>query len=559
MAEQESPVHPPFDATININEFLDAIASSKKISDGGVSSALKQAAMNINIPSPISPLQDADRLAYSQDEMIDFISVDNFFSSAQDEDGQASSPRPHSKRSTPANRQSVRKSFKFQEDFTVESLRRNWDKEEELSANIEKLTQKVLSPHRSHDPNDDDVSAGDVSRAHRSSEVETLNHIVQNRDSVGKRRDERVKNDFLVCSAGEKLNNAFIFSEYIGLYPTEITHYNNQGKLVPSPIPTSHSTSNAKNRLMSSLSHFDPAHHATSSMLSSNPSGAGCSSSNSAGSGSYYNVHLLECILRPDIELKSIMAVIVQFSKQFCCKLRVVNRSHMVLTPLVSSTDTNRGRSMSAGVGSKLDHSTEKFSLDKHEFDHLDIQICISKSIRQRVLLLQFARKVGSYGGLGFGSMLLTQLSGPLEYLTIKSCPETRAFMSRLRKELVAQEMSFSSLYTCSLVRVCALPQGLDSHFLAQLHSMCREQMWQKLDGEYKTMDEHVRQEEEEMTEFTKLMEPIYKYGVYTHLYVWNCITDVTEHHISFTIYYISYPSLFYIGNTTLSYLRRTV
>lgn len=107
-------------------------------------------------------------------------------------------------------------------------------------------------------------------------------------------------------------------------------------------------------------------------------------------------------------------------------------------------------------------------------------------------------------------------------------------------------------------MNVCALPQGLDAHFIAQLNStsrfllrlfpfvspllsissrsfcsackpmlsgvplrvpveyagLCRDSMWIKLDAEYKTMEDHVRVQTQSTTDFVKAMEPMYKYAL---------------------------------------------
>jgi hypothetical protein len=77
---------------------------------------------------------------------------------------------------------------------------------------------------------------------------------------------------------------------------------------------------------------------------------------------------------------------------------------------------------------------------------------------------------------------------------------------------MIAQTISLSALYSVPLKTVCALPQGLDLHFLAQLHSLCREFMWQKLILEYKEMEDHVEDQFQEANNLLKLLEPMHKY-----------------------------------------------
>lgn len=80
------------------------------------------------------------------------------------------------------------------------------------------------------------------------------------------------------------------------------------------------------------------------------------------------------------------------------------------------------------------------------------------------------------------------------------------------QKLLIAEHLTLSALYTVPIPEVCALPRGLDTHFVALLQSLTREQLWTRLRQEYRTMDEHVQEMENYTTQFAKLLEPIYKY-----------------------------------------------
>jgi hypothetical protein len=80
------------------------------------------------------------------------------------------------------------------------------------------------------------------------------------------------------------------------------------------------------------------------------------------------------------------------------------------------------------------------------------------------------------------------------------------------QKLLIAEHLTLSALYTVPIPEVCALPRGLDTHFVALLQSLTREQLWARLRQEYRTMDEHVQEMENYTTQFAKLLESIYKY-----------------------------------------------
>ena len=55
---------------------------------------------------------------------------------------------------------------------------------------------------------------------------------------------------------------------------------------------------------------------------------------------------------------------------------------------------------------------------------------------------------------------------------------------------------------------------GLDAHFVAQLHSLCREQMLENINVEYSAIESYLRQEEEDCESFIKTLEPIFKFAL---------------------------------------------
>lgn len=71
--------------------------------------------------------------------------------------------------------------------------------------------------------------------------------------------------------------------------------------------------------------------------------------------------------------------------------------------------------------------------------------------------------------------------------------------------------MPLSSLYTSSLLTVCALPTGLDTHFKAQMHTLVKDQMWTKLEADFKQMEEHIAEQEADCLAFRRTMEFVYK------------------------------------------------
>ncbi len=80
-----------------------------------------------------------------------------------------------------------------------------------------------------------------------------------------------------------------------------------------------------------------------------------------------------------------------------------------------------------------------------------------------------------------------------------------------MQKELILHQMSLSCLYHIPIKEVCTLPYGLDKHFLAQLHTLCRDGMWKRLQSDFKEMDEYLSGQESQCLIFYKALESMYK------------------------------------------------
>jgi hypothetical protein len=160
------------------------------------------------------------------------------------------------------------------------------------------------------------------------------------------------------------------------------------------------------------------------------------------------------------------------------------------------------------------------------EYDTIDIQVCISKELRQRILLVQFMKKIRFLESIGIGSLSVITGGGPMSAslnhnqdgsssssssTSLKNAPQIRKFATYLKKQLIAAKLTLSSLYHISITDVCSLPKGLDIHFLAQLNSYVRDMMWTRLTKEYMKMDEHIQEQEELGAVFAKTLQPIYQ------------------------------------------------
>lgn len=406
-------------------------------------------------------------------------------------------------------------SIRVMYDLTRESLRANWDLEDESDTTTPRESSLKTSPMRVNNnvterhisfPDLDSVDTESVA----STPIQTENTITTpTKAAKNGEVDLRVHGDFNVWSGGYMLSSEYIQQEYVGLHPTALSHYLEDGKLVLSTaqsstlstgnsavVSASAGASSGVNQVLST---------ATASLKFNEYSNSGStfalpSDTNARG---YYNLHVMECVLRPDVEAKIIMAIVVKMAKERNFKCSLLQLNHAVITlkrnhpiPNISKTGDVQGKAL-------------------REWDQIDVQICISRELRQRVLLIQFLKRISIFdgvGGLNLSGMIINQLTGPQVILPLQKCPMTKEFASKLKKQLIVQQLTLSTLYHVPITQVCALPKGMDTHFLAQLHSLVRDNMWNKLTVEFAEMDKHVKEQEEHVMLFVKTIEPVYKH-----------------------------------------------
>eukprot|EP01038_Epipyxis_sp_PR26KG_P011781 gene11781-15763_t len=435
-------------------------------------------------------------------------------------------------------------------DFTRESLRRNWDMEEDddddyeedenkaqdISMNVVEEFADLVSVTL---PKDDEQAPPPLlNEPIESQSSDTNNEFViavstENKDytmiqpnipmetsskDINKlmkpKVDPRIHGDFTVWSEGSKLTYLGIKTGYVGLHNTSLTHNFEKGALVYGVAPVSQSGNNNNNNNTSNNNNINPTEFGEGPQ----------------DGGGYYCMHVLECVVRPDIELKTLMGIVFKVAKANKNKCVFYQRNHAVvyansnrsITQVMAASVTNvvlSAASSSANVNNTNNtHSTNVIShrntaAEIKEWDIIDIQVAVSRELRQRVLLCQFLRKINPFKGVGIGGMILSHLT-PTMY-PLSQCPKSKRFMSNLKKELTATESCLSSLYTVSLTKVCCLPQGLDTQFRAQFQSLCRDIMWKRLDQDFKVMQDHLEYEESECLAFAKTLESIFKqYGI---------------------------------------------
>ena len=345
-------------------------------------------------------------------------------------------------------------------------------------------------------------------------------------------KDGRLNGDFIIWSSGKMLNADYTSENYVGLYENEITHFIDSGKLILLNKLSSKLTlaiaSGSSTYQQSSHNHQHQNHPVLSQQgfqqgfqdFTENILLQTATTFDPNNPRGFYPIQVMETVIRPDIELKFFMSLIIKIAKKFNLKCNPLQRNHMVVTPTPSRN--NPLKNLISGTLSSSSSSHHQNNQDtnnnesdqqqnKQEFDQIDIQIVISRELRQRVLLIQFLKRVPFLNNNSLGSMLMSQIVGPYEYIPLSRCPKIRKFMSSVKLEMVSQSISLSALYNAPLKTVCALPQGLDLHFLAQLHSLCRDLMWQKLILEYKEMEDHVEVQQQDALQLLKLLESMFK------------------------------------------------
>ena len=198
----------------------------------------------------------------------------------------------------------------------------------------------------------------------------------------------------------------------------------------------------------------------------------------------YSTLYLLECIIRPDIDLPRVMK---------CLEL-------VALTPVAAPLDFYLHRTNHASMPFKEQPSLLSWAEGTPpDWDSIDVQVCISRELRQRVIVFQFMRKSASYNGTikDFLSMYA-------------EAPAREVFVKTVRNALTSSRLCLSDLYTMTASEVC-LDGGLDVDFKIKLHHMCREGVWEDLKDDFHALDEHMKTVEVQCARFMATIDPIYK------------------------------------------------
>lgn len=349
------------------------------------------------------------------------------------------------------------------EMFTAESLRRNWDLEDEVDENLDEIAriqqEKVMTGNLSHlyypsDSHEVEELSGKKGVTPVSSPDRARKTITTPSTTGKAKMDPRLHGDFNVWSGGFMLSSEYLHLSYVGMHPTSLTHYVDNGRLFVSTVQSSGEASGGDTNSLQKLV-------STSAASTTNPNGS--------RKGSYFNLHVMECVLRPDRELKHIIMALRRLltdKYQFRCVEKHSN--HLVVTPpKATAVNINTpppktdGSDNNNGSNNGAVSEPSRSSTTLREWDLLDIQVCISKELRQRVLLVQFMRRVGSlldHVTVQLLQQVSTTAQTPtnqnlLELLPLRQCPATRRLASQIK------------VLTTSLLRSLGNPVALFYHF----------------------------------------------------------------------------------------------
>lgn len=209
-------------------------------------------------------------------------------------------------------------------------------------------------------------------------------------------------------------------------------------------------------------------------------------------SNHYRCVSVMECVVRPDIELKRIMAVALRASHNLSCKFQLLKRSQALI--LASDVNGNFNQTHYRLATALSPSSISKSSL---EWDVLEVQVCISRELKQRVLVGIFLKKTNSS---------ITMISPKISTSSVSIHKMT----NKMRKLLISSKLCLSSLYNVPPEKVCESGR-LDGHFVAQVQTLFRESMWSSLHEAFVSMDEYAKQISRSAIIAQQSMEPIFK------------------------------------------------
>lgn len=214
-----------------------------------------------------------------------------------------------------------------------------------------------------------------------------------------------------------------------------------------------------------------------------------------------FTSHVIECVIRPDVELRGIMAIVFQACQHHGLLFETHEQRSHALIAHSQSIYNRHGDGTAENAGQSASHLGVDWG---SEWDCIDVQVCLSRELRQRALVLQV---------LHIPSIFTAAHVIPA---SIESYPLTYNLINTLQYLLCKKGAALSCLYATSPGDVCQcsgppLGRGLDSTLLAQSITFCKESMWKALKDASDSLDEYLHSVQRRTAEMMAAVEPVYK------------------------------------------------
>jgi len=239
--------------------------------------------------------------------------------------------------------------------------------------------------------------------------------------------------------------------------------------------------------------------------------------------GRFISILAIECVLRPDISASKVLEAMTKVTKTSRMNvpgggsgsLRFTNRqeNHLVVE-VVPKQESRVTAALVSGLANESDQQDE--DAEASDWDKLDIQLCLSRELRQRVLLCQFLKKVSVDETDNAKPVNDRRSSSALQSALLSESntlsPATRRLARVMQRALTQNQFSFSCLYMvdADTVATCDGPEGLDPQFTAQLELMFKENMMLGLRDFFDDIEEKT----EQVVKETELMKSILRYHI---------------------------------------------
>ena len=236
------------------------------------------------------------------------------------------------------------------------------------------------------------------------------------------------------------------------MHTSAVTHNNDNGVLVPAAVqkPANIPGTNIPAGVYANAAARASGSQGAIMVDSSSSISSGSTTATAGGQSSpihkhgYYVVFLLECVVRPDVELRQLLASVLKVARTRECKCYFPHNNHVIVKSQ-SSQHSHTLHNSSNGSGSGGGGSS---IVELREWDQIDIQVVVSKEVKQRMLVCQFLRRVPSLSTSGFGNLnlIIYQIAGGAAPLTLQNSPKTKSFVSKLKVRYTMYTILYLSL-----------------------------------------------------------------------------------------------------------------